>query len=240
MKKIIAFTTLLFFTLLIAQTVFAQTTPAPSTGLLASTTDLSAMTAVTANQAGLSGMSVSALTGQVLKVVLSLLGLIFLILVIFAGYNWMTASGNEEKVKKSTGTIKSAVIGLIIVIAAYIITLFIFQSVDMTGIGPGELAEGTAAQAGLSSGSIGPLIAQIIRGLLGLLGAIFIILMIVAGFSWMTAGGNEEQVKKSTSIIKSAVIGLVIVLAAYAVTYFLFTYLPFFGSGMTIQGGTSG
>jgi len=82
-------------------------------------------------------------------------------------------------------------------------------------------------QAGLSQISIGALVAQIIQVVLGLLAVIFLILLIIAGFQWMTAAGNEEQIKKSQATMKSAIIGLIIILAAYAITYFIFTYLPF-------------
>lgn len=53
--------------------------------------------------------------------------------------------------------------------------------------------------------------------ILSLLGIIFIILIIFGGIQWMTAGGNEEQVKKAQSRIKNAVIGLVVTLSAYAI-----------------------
>lgn len=65
--------------------------------------------------------------GIVIEAVLSLLGVVFLILIIFAGYNWMTAAGEEEKVKKATDTLTHAIIGLIIVISAYAIYAFIFN-----------------------------------------------------------------------------------------------------------------
>ncbi|MFA6417381.1 MAG: hypothetical protein WCW61_04290 [Patescibacteria group bacterium] len=97
----------------------------------------------------------------------------------------------------------------------------------------------TKNAAGLGDMSIGQVVSQIIRVVLGLLSIVFLILIIMAGFKWMTAGGNEEQIKKSTATIKAAVIGLVIVLAAYTITYFIFTYLPFTSSG-AIQGGTGG
>lgn len=89
--------------------------------------------------------------------------------------------------------------------------------------------------AGLGQASVGTIIATIIQAALGLLAVIFLILMIFAGFQWMTASGNEAQIKKSQDIIKTAIIGLVIVLSAYAITYFIFKYLPFSGSG---AGGT--
>ncbi|NLZ74698.1 hypothetical protein GX917_02245 [Candidatus Falkowbacteria bacterium] len=89
--------------------------------------------------------------------------------------------------------------------------------------------------SGLTTISIGYIIATIIRIALSLLAAIFLILIIVAGFQWMTAGGNEQKVEKALARIKTAVIGLIIVLAAYAITVFLFLYLPFSGSGLVTQ-----
>jgi type IV secretory pathway VirB2 component (pilin) len=98
----------------------------------------------------------------------------------------------------------------------------------------------TKNAAGLGDMSIGQVVSSIIKVVLGLLSIVFLVLIIMAGFRWMTAGGNEEQIKKSTGTIKAAVIGLVIVLAAYTITYFIFTYLPFTSSGSIMQGGTSG
>ena len=60
----------------------------------------------------------------------------------------------------------------------------------------------------------------IIKIFLSLLGVIFVILMLYGGYLWMMARGNQEQVTKAKELITSAVIGLVIVIAAYAVTYF--------------------
>ena len=60
---------------------------------------------------------------------LSLLGVIFMILMIYGGYNWMTAAGDEQKVEKAKDTIRAAVIGLIIVIAAYGISVFVISRV---------------------------------------------------------------------------------------------------------------
>lgn len=88
--------------------------------------------------------------------------------------------------------------------------------------------------------SIGSIVATLISVVLGFLAMIFLVLTIIAGFKWMTAGGNEEQVKKAVSDIKNAIIGLVIVLAAYAITYFVFKYLPFGGiiGGGQVQTGS--
>ncbi len=89
----------------------------------------------------------------------------------------------------------------------------------------------TAQQANFGQVDIGVLISKIIRIVLGFLGIIFLILTIIGGFRWMTSGGNEEAVKKAQGSIKTAIIGLVIVLAAYSITYFIFRWLPFSGGG---------
>lgn len=59
-----------------------------------------------------------------INIVLSLVGVLFIGLMLYGGYNWMTAGGNEEKVKTAKGTVTEASIGLIIVIAAYAVSYF--------------------------------------------------------------------------------------------------------------------
>jgi hypothetical protein len=126
---------------------------------------------------------------------------------------------------------------IINIFACLALLFFIVQfssAAVLEGNSLGQLEANTkklGAAGGLVQGaSVGSIIAGIIQVCLGLLGAIFLSLMIIAGFQWMTAGGNEAQVKKAKDIITTAVIGLVVVLAAYAITYFVFKYLPFSGS----------
>lgn len=63
-------------------------------------------------------------------------------------------------------------------------------------------------------------IARIINVVLQLLGVIFVILTILAGFQYMTAGGNEEKTKKAVGLLTNAVIGLLIILMAWTITRF--------------------
>ncbi|MBD3248396.1 hypothetical protein GF382_03875 [Candidatus Falkowbacteria bacterium] len=52
---------------------------------------------------------------------------------------------------------------------------------------------------------------------LGLLGVVFIGLIIYGGGLWMTAQGNDDQVKKAQNILRNSLIGLILVVSAYAV-----------------------
>jgi len=107
----------LFMLLLAPFCAFAQTsaldrlkTVGPAGGYAATTNDTSA----------------AAIAGTVIKAFLGMLGVIFIILIVLAGYNWMTAAGDEQKVEKAKEGIKRAIIGLIIITGSYAIWTFIF------------------------------------------------------------------------------------------------------------------
>ncbi|OGF26196.1 hypothetical protein A2331_01980 [Candidatus Falkowbacteria bacterium RIFOXYB2_FULL_34_18] len=56
---------------------------------------------------------------------------------------------------------------------------------------------------------------------LAFIGVVFLVLMIYGGFVWMIARGNEQEVEKAKNLIEAAVIGLVIVMSAYAITAYI-------------------
>jgi hypothetical protein len=89
------------------------------------------------------------------------------------------------------------------------------QSLINSQIGVGDIGN---VYGGSTPTDIRTLIAQIIVVCLELLASIFIVLTIVAGFQYMTSGGNEEKTGKAVALLRNAIIGLVIVLVSWAVT----------------------
>ena len=71
--------------------------------------------------------TLDAVLGRIIRTVLSVLGSVFLILMFFAGWLWMRASGNQEKVDKAKKQIKTLVIGLVIIIAAYALSSWVVR-----------------------------------------------------------------------------------------------------------------
>lgn len=67
--------------------------------------------------------------------------------------------------------------------------------------------------------------ASLIRSAMGLLGIIAIVIVLGGGFIWMTAGGSEEKVATAKKWLYSGVIGLIIILSAYAITSFVLSGL---------------
>ncbi len=83
-----------------------------------------------------------------------------------------------------------------------------------------DKAVGDKSGTGLSRDLTGT-IGTVVRGVLAITGTIFFLLTIYAGILWMTAQGDEGKIEKAQSIIKACVMGLIITLSAYSVTYFV-------------------
>ena len=81
----------------------------------------------------------------------------------------------------------------------------------------------TAKKAGLGSAapSLTDILGPLINSAFALTGVIFVILMIYGGFLYMQARGNEDDTKKAKAIITNAIIGIIILALAFAITNFV-------------------
>jgi len=68
---------------------------------------------------------------------------------------------------------------------------------------------------------------------LSLLGLVFLVYILIAGFKWMTAQGTEKQVTEAKDTIKNSIIGLIIVLLSFALTTFVMGQLGAVQNGTT-------
>jgi hypothetical protein len=87
------------------------------------------------------------------------------------------------------------------------------------------LEQAAEKNGGYAKNSVEGIIGTVINAFLGLLGVLFLAYLVYGGYSWMTAGGDEGKVKNAVAIIRSSTIGMIIVLAAYAITFFITTRL---------------
>ena len=69
--------------------------------------------------------------------------------------------------------------------------------------------------------SLSEFIGLIVNAALSFLGVIFIILIILGGYKWMTARGNEELAKEGTTILRRAIIGLIITAGSWSIWLFI-------------------
>lgn len=129
-------------------------------------------------------------------------------------------------------TTRSSILGVLLALVISAGVLFaaptLAQDVDLDAFG--ETA-GFATDVDLVE-----TIARLIRVVIGFLGVIAVILVLYGGFVWMTAGGNEDRVKKAKRILTNATIGLVIVVSSFAIASFVLNALV----GATGSGSSSG
>ncbi len=108
---------------------------------------------------GLPATDIRLIIANIIRIALGLVGIVLLVIIIYGGFLWMTAAGNEEQIGKAKKTLTNAVIGLIIILSAYAIVLFVMR---MLGIGMGEGMMGPMAAPGTQnfrgSGALGRVI----------------------------------------------------------------------------------
>lgn len=122
----------------------------------------------------------------------------------------------------------------ILLLAVFLLPNFVSADEVNVGLEYGE-------QIGLGSNDPRIVIAKIVRVALGFLGILAVSLIMYAGWIWMSSEGNEEDVNRAKSILKNAIIGLIIVLSAFSIVSFILNkMLESTGSGGLGPGGGPG
>lgn len=110
--------------------------------------------------------------------------------------------------------------------------------------GATQNVETVANSAGVASTDLVTLIGRIINVALGFVGIVLLVVIIYAGYLWMTSGGDAEKVTKAKAWIRNAVIGLLIIVSSFAIVNFILAQLTgdggLFGNGGPGAGGGAG
>ena len=103
------------------------------------------------------------------------------------------------------------------------LTLSALISESVFALSPLDRLKNTASRSGYATQNVAPqsIAITIVTYALGFVGLIFLIVTLVSGFQWMTSGGNEEKISEAKKRLQYAIIGLVVILAAYTITIFV-------------------
>lgn len=136
--------------------------------------------------------------------------------------------------RKYLKIIKIAGVWALLLAAIFLLSNFAWAAEVETGLD-------YAADTGLSNTQdIRVTIAKIIRIVIGFLGIVAVGLIMYAGWVWMTSEGNEEKIEQAKKILTNAVIGLIIILSAFAIVSFIVNSLTGAISGSQPAGSSSG
>ena len=100
----------------------------------------------------------------------------------------------------------------------------------------------TANKMGLNTSLTDPtqIVATIINSLLLLVGAVFVIMVIYSGFSWMTSAGNDDKIKKAKQNLIYAVVGVIIISSAYSISLFIASSIEQAPPAESVESGDNG
>ncbi len=116
---------------------------------------------------------------------------------------------------------KKWIFSLMICMALFMPALVLAQTTGPVNVYINEIGE----ELGLGTRDVRLVVASIINVALGLLGIVAVVLIIYGGLTWMTAGGDDKKIDKAKGILTASVIGLIIILSAYAIARFVVSSL---------------
>ncbi len=147
--------------LFVAVFSFLNLTPAFAQSVADSNSTLNEGVAVIEQPLGLASTDIRQIIGTIIRVALGLIGIVMLGLVLYGGYLYMTAGGNEEQVTQAKRILRNGAIGLAIILSAYAIVTFVLRALGVGGGGLGGLGGGgvgTEVQNFNGSGALGGIV----------------------------------------------------------------------------------
>jgi len=127
---------------------------------------------------------------------------------------------NLKKIYYATGAGMSVAAGMLPLVA----------QAQRNPFAPGGAAQTNVGKVGTSAGissatDLPTIIGNIINVVLGFMGIVLLFYLLYGGFKWMTAGGDSKGVDEAKTMIRNAIIGLVIIVSSYAISNFVLSQL---------------
>lgn len=152
--------------------------------------------------------SVSEFLSAVLANLMGIVAIIAIVFIVIGGIMYMTSGGNEKQITRAKATWTAAVIGLAIALAA---PTFLKEIQSLLGGG----SPGASADAWVSGAlTIKQIAMNVLNLLLSIVGILGIIALVIGGGMYLTAYGDEKKIDSGKEIIKYAIIGIAVALAA--------------------------
>ncbi len=144
---------------------------------------------------------------NIIEIIMVIIGYIAVFFILYGGFQFVANNGSADTVSKATKTILNAVIGLAISLSAVAILNFTFGAVGVEG--------GRPALSG------NELIQSILNTAYFIGGIIAVIVIIIAGLTYATSGGDSSKITRAKNQILFSVIGIVLILSAFAISNFI-------------------
>ncbi len=146
-------------------------------------------------------------------------GIAAIVYITFNGFQFIISRGHEETVTKAKNGIQWSLTGLILMILSYVIVLAIRKSVKFTGVqDPDKINNPIAIN------NFVQLYQTLIQAFFGIMALVAILMLIISGYKYITAGGNEETTQDAKKEIMYSVLGIAIALFAFVIVHAVATF----------------
>ncbi len=126
---------------------------------------------------------------------------------------------------------------LTVIIGVFLIAIYFVNAYSLQNLN--EFTQQTQAETGLQKAGAAEVVAMVINIFLGLVGILFVILIIYGGVQWLISAGSPDKIGKAKKVIIYAIVGIAIVTTAYTITYFITSALEQSPADTTQEGGDS-
>lgn len=151
---------------------------------------------------------------------LRVVGFLSVVFIIMAGLKYMTSQGSPDGVAKAQSTIINSLVGLGISLISIRFVAFIAANIGGTAGGnPSALGLGLDLSSLPNPGGVdnGNIIQIVLSIFFGVLGAIALLIIVIAGMSYVTSQGDAQKVARAKGAIMYALIGLVVAIVAQSI-----------------------
>ncbi len=145
-----------------------------------------------------------------LEIALRVIGIVAVAFMIYGGFQYLTSSGSPERAAGAMKTIVNASVGLIIALGVTALQGLIWKVVA-----------GSTNDYGVYDGTAANVLKEAFNLVYYIAGAIAVIMIIVGGLNYVTSSGDPGRMTKAKNTLLYAVIGLVVIIAAWAITNFI-------------------
>ena len=160
--------------------------------------------------------SIEVFIGYILTAVGVIIGILAIVMLVYSGFRMIVSQGKEEDVAKAKSSFQWTITGFLLAVFAFVLVSAISQFLGApSGTTPAPTPGGVTNPIG--SADYLTLSNVIFNNVATVIGLIAILFIIINGFRYLTAGGNEQQTEQAKQGLQWAIIGLAAVLLAYVI-----------------------
>lgn len=156
---------------------------------------------------------------QGMEIIILIIGGTAIVYVVYSGARMILSQGSSEEIQKGKDILKWSIFGFALSLIAFVLVASLGSFFGYEGIVPGNYISPQVVENPIkATDNFGVWFYDtFLKGFLSFVGILAILMIVIAGFRYVTAQGHEEQAQDAKNALKWSVIGLVLIVFAYVI-----------------------